>query len=68
MPDIAVHSEPVKIQGPLVLQVQKVKNVAVPSGKQHQPSPSKRLLKLLLTDGHRNISAAETDGPVERLR
>ena len=57
-----------QLQGPLVLQLQKVKNVAVPSSKQHQASPNKRLLRLLLTDGHTSLSAVETEGPVEKLR
>lgn len=52
----------------LVLQIQRVKNVAVPSEKQHNPSPSKRLLRLQLSDGHMSISAAEIEGPIERLR
>ena len=68
LPEVLSHSEAQKIPSPLVLQIQKVKNVAVPPGKQHQPSPSKRLLKLVLTDGHKNISVVETEGPVEKLR
>lgn len=63
------HGGPHKINNsPLILQIQKVKNVAVPSDKQHNPSPSKRLLRLQLTDGHITISATEIDGPVEKLR
>ena len=53
---------------PLVLQLQKVKNVAVPSTKQLLPSPSKRLLRLQLTDGHTTLSAVETEGPQRGLR
>ena len=53
---------------PLVFQIQKVKNVALPSSKQQDSSPSKRLLRLQLTDGHTTLSATEVDGPIERLR
>ena len=56
------------MKGPLILQIQKIKNVAVPSGKQHDASPSKRLLRLVVTDGHVNIGAVETDGAVAALR
>lgn len=63
------HGGPHKINNfPLVLQIQRVKNVAVPSGKQHDPSPNRRLLRLQLTDGHVTISATEIDGPIEKLR
>ncbi len=57
-----------RVDGPIVLQVQRVKNVAVPSNKQHDPSPSKRLLRLQLSDGHTHIGAAEIEGPIEKLR
>ena len=57
-----------QVEGPIVLQVQKVKNVAVPSSKQHLPSPSRRLLRLQLTDGHVYCSAVETGGAVDTLR
>lgn len=61
-------SDALKVEGPMVLQIQRIKNVAVPSGKQHDPSPSKRLLRLHLTDGHTNFSAIEIEGPIEKLR
>ena len=56
------------IEGPLVLQVHKVKNAAVPSSKQHDSSSIKRLLRLQLTDGHAYISAIELEGPIPKLR
>ena len=58
----------IQVKGPIVLQIQKVKNIAVPSTKQYHPSPSRRLLRLHLTDGHVYCSAVETEGAVENLR
>lgn len=55
-------------RSPMVLQIQKIKNVAVPSAKQGHHSSSKRLLRLELTDGHAYISAAEIEGPIDKLR
>lgn len=54
--------------GPIVLQIQKVKNVAVPSTKQHNPSSAKRLMRLQLTDGKVSISAVETEGAIDKLK
>lgn len=58
----------IQVKGPIVLQIQKVKNVALPSTKQYHPSPSRRLLRLQLTDGHVYCSAVETEGAVDSLR
>lgn len=57
-----------EIKGPIVLQIQRVKNIAVPSTKQHNPSPSRRLLRVQLTDGHVHVSAVEFEGPINNLR
>lgn len=57
-----------EVNGPIVLQIQKVKNIAVPSRQQHDPSPSKRLLRLQLTDSHVLVSAVEFNGPINNLR
>ena len=62
------HGRAHLVEGALVLQIQKIKNVSVPSGKQHDPLPNKRLLRLLLTDGHSSIDALEVEGSLERLR
>lgn len=56
-----------QLVGPLILQLQKVKNVAVSPSKQNSQS-SKRFLRLELTDGHKNISAVELQGPIDQLR
>ena len=55
-----------QVEGPLILQIQKVKNVAVSSSKQN--SSSKRFLRIELTDGHTSVSAVELEGPIEHLR
>lgn len=59
-----------EVSGPIVLQIQKIKNVATPSTKQYDPSPSKRLLKLQLTDGrvHAYVTAVEFDGAINNVR
>ena len=57
-----------EVSGPVVLQIQKIKNVATPSTKQYDPSPSKRLLKLQLTDGRVHVTGVEFEGPVNSLR
>ena len=56
-----------QVAGPLILQIQKVKNVAVPSSKQNSQT-SKRFLRVELTDGQKNISAMELEGPIGQLR
>ena len=57
-----------EVKGQMVLQIQRVKNVAVPSTKQHLPSPNRRLLRLQVTDGQEYISAVESDGAIDKLR
>lgn len=44
---------------PLILQIQKVRNVAVPKAKENDTSASDRLLRLTLTDGKISFSALE---------
>jgi len=56
-----------QVVGPLILQIQKVKNVAVSSSKQNAQT-NKRFLRVELTDGHKNISAVELEGPIGQLR
>lgn len=46
-------------QTPLVLQIQKVRNVAVPKAQETETSASARLLRLSLTDGKATFSALE---------
>ena len=57
-----------EVSGPIVLQIQKIKNVAVPSTQQYNPSPSNRLLRLQLTDGNVHVPAVEFEVPVNNLR
>ena len=52
----------------MVLQIQKVSNVAVPTAKHHDDSCKKRLLKLQLTDGHTYCHAIEYGLPIPHLR
>lgn len=52
----------------LVLQIQRVKNVAMPSSRQHETNPPKRLLRVFLTDGHTSHSAVELDSYIDNLR
>ena len=52
----------------MVLQIQKVSNVAVPTSKHHDDSCKKRLLKLQLTDGHNYYHAIEYGSPIPHLR
>ncbi|CAC5357205.1 TDRD3 [Mytilus coruscus] len=48
------------VEGPGVLQIQKIRNVAAPKdNEESQGSP--RLLKLTLTDGHLNSNGVETE-------
>ncbi len=68
LPGDVIHSQTGEVKGPCVLQMQRIKNVAVSSTKQHLPSPSKRLLRLQLTDGKEYISALETDGYIDKLK
>ncbi len=68
LPVDAIRSLTGKVVGPLVLQIQKVKNVAMPSTKQHLPSPNRRMLRLQLTDSGEYMSAIESDGPIDKLR
>lgn len=56
-----------QLAGPLILQLHKVKNVAVSPSKQNSQS-SRRFLRLELTDGHSYVSAVELQGPIEQLR
>ena len=49
-----------QVKGPLILQIQKITNIAVPSYHQHDGSGGgSRLLKLQLTDGHIYCNALE---------
>ncbi len=63
-----VRSQTGEVMGQCVLQIQRVKNVAMPSTKQHLPSPSKRMLRFQLTDGKEYVNAIETDGHIDKLR
>ncbi|XP_065837446.1 tudor domain-containing protein 3-like [Oscarella lobularis] len=58
LPDGIQRGQSLILKGPLILQVQKVRNVAAPKSNQtsmHSP----RMLKLQLTDGHLSCSALE---------
>ncbi len=68
LPVDVVRSMTGEVVGPLVLQIQKVKNVAMPSNKQHLPTPSRRMLRLQLTDSGEYMSAIESDGAIDKLR
>ena len=57
-----------QLSGPVIVQVQRLRNVGVPSTKQHSDAVSKRLLRLQLTDGHTHCNAIEIDGPISGLR
>ena len=49
-----------QVQGPGVLQLQKIRNVSAPKdNEESQYAP--RLMKLVLTDGHITCSAVETE-------
>uniref|UniRef100_A0A1X7UYY3 RecQ mediated genome instability protein 1 OB-fold domain-containing protein n=1 Tax=Amphimedon queenslandica TaxID=400682 RepID=A0A1X7UYY3_AMPQE len=65
LPELSKNRE---INGKLVLQIQKVSNVAVPTSKHHDDSCKKRLLKLQLTDGHNYCHAIEYGSPIPHLR
>ena len=58
----------IQLSGPVIVQVQRLKNVGVPTAKQHSDAVSKRLLRLQLTDGHAHCNAIEIDGPIPGLR
>lgn len=47
------------IDSPVVLQIQKVRNVAVPKAHENDPNASVRLLRLNVTDGKMTFSALE---------
>ena len=68
LPTDIARSMDSRVTGPKILQIQKVKNVAVSSTKQQNPSLSKRLIRLQLTDGKVNISAIEIEGAIDKLR
>ena len=57
-----------QIKGPIVLQLQRVRNVAVLSAKQHSEASSKRLLRVQLTDGHTHCSGVEVEDRIPGLR
>ena len=49
-----------QVEGPGVLQLQKIRNVSAPKdNEESQTAP--RLMKLVLTDGHTNCTAVETE-------
>lgn len=51
-----------QVDGPLVLQVQKVRNVCIPKESDDGLSGSgARLIKLILTDGQHTINALELE-------
>jgi len=54
----------VQVHGPLVLQIQKVRNVCVPKTLEDSSvsSGGAQLLRLTLTDGQLTMSALEMDG------
>lgn len=58
--DIIKYFICLQIQGPCILQVQKIRNVSAPKdNEESQAAP--RLLKLTLTDGHNSCSGVEMD-------
>jgi hypothetical protein len=64
-PDEIGKRQVVKLKGPVVLQIQKVKNVSAPKASPDS-GHSPRLLRLQLTDGHRTFSALEVS-PIPQL-
>ena len=62
---------PPKVHGPLVLQLQRMKDISQPSAAQKDPlridtdGGGQRMLKLQLTDGKCHFSALEVDRLVE---
>ena len=52
----------------MVLQIQKVRNVAVVSKKQNDDSSQKRLLRLQLTDGKLHCAAIEMNSIISGLK
>lgn len=54
-----------QVAGPLVLQLQRVRNVALPPSAPPTATPSRRLLRLQLTDGHTHVGAVEVEGEME---
>ena len=59
----------VQVEGPVVLQVQRVRNVAQPSSKQFVTGQSsRRLLRVQLTDGRVSLPGLEMEGAIANLR
>ncbi|CAI8037096.1 Tudor domain-containing protein 3 [Geodia barretti] len=56
-----------EVEGPLVLQVQRVRNVALPSTRQFSSSASRRLLRVQLTDGRVSLGGVEMEGAIPGL-
>ena len=52
----------------MVLQVQRVRNVAVPSNKQFSGGSGRRLLRVQLTDGRVTVAGVEIEGGIPNLR
>ena len=58
-----------QVEGPLVLQVQRVRNVALPSTKQFSSGQSsRRLVRVQLTDGRVSLAGVEMEGAIANLR
>ena len=51
-----------------MLQVQRVRNVAVPSNKQFSGGSGRRLLRVQLTDGRVTVAGVEIEGGIPNLR
>lgn len=57
-----------QVEGPLVLQIQRVKNIALPSTRQFSTNSNRRLLRVQLTDGQVSLAAVEMEGAIANLR
>ena len=51
-----------------MLQVQRVRNVALPSTKQFSSGSGRRLLRVQLSDGRLSLSGVEMEGAIAGLR